>query len=140
MQVRLERKNDQYLFEGIGSKGFPIAIDNTSEPDAAGASPMELLLMSVGACSAIDVVHILQKQRQQIDGYAMEVSGERYQKEGAKPFKSVAVKIILTGEIDPAKALRAADLSFGKYCSVSLTFEPCVEVSYKVELNGTLLN
>ena len=116
-----------------------IPIDNTSEANATGASPMELLLMGIGACSAIDVVAILKKQRQRIEDYSMEVNGTRHEVEGAKPFKAVEVIIKLKGDIDPAKALRAADLSFTKYCSVSLTFEPQVPVTYSVMVNGQLI-
>ena len=137
MQVTLARKNDDYLFHGIGKAGIAIPIDNTSEEGPQGASPMELPLMGVGACSAIDVVSILKKQRQQIDDYTMEVNGTRHEVEGAKPFKAVEVVIKLEGQIDPAKALRAAELSFTKYCSVSLTFEPQVPVGYRIELNGS---
>lgn len=139
MQVRLQRKNDEYLFHGTGKTGVAIPIDNTSEANATGASPMELLLMGIGACSAIDVVAILKKQRQRIEDYSMEVNGTRHEVEGAKPFKAVEVIIKLEGAIDPAKALRAADLSFTKYCSVSLTFEPQVPVTYSVMVNGQLI-
>lgn len=137
MQVKLERKNNDYLFHGIGNTGVSIPIDNSSDGTPQGASPMELILMGVGACSAIDVVSILKKQRQQVDSYSMEVNGTRHEVEGAKPFKAIEVVIQLRGEIDPKKALRAADLSFTKYCSVSLTLEPQVPVSYRVELNGS---
>lgn len=137
MQVTLKRENEDYLFNAQSSSGVTIPIDNTSEDNPQGASPMELLLMGVGACSAIDVVAILKKQRQRIDAYSMRVNGERHQLEGAKPFKSVEVEIFLEGDIDPKKAIRAAALSFEKYCSVSLTLEPCVPVSYRIVLNGS---
>ena len=67
----------------------------------------------------------------------MQVNGERHEVEGAKPFKSIEVVIQLEGDIDPKKALRAAELSFTKYCSASLTLVPQVAVNYKVELNGS---
>lgn len=137
MKVTLARKNNDYLFHGTGKTGIEIPIDNTSEPNAQGASPMELLLMGVGACSAIDVVFILKKQRQEITSYTMEVEGERTQVAQAKPFKAAKITLFLEGDIQPEKALRAAALSFEKYCSVSLTLEPCVTVSYQVVLNGT---
>lgn len=139
MQVNLKRVNDSFLFEGKSKTGATVSVDNSSEPDAAGASPMELLLMGVGGCSAIDIVYILKKQRQTIDDYAMQVTGERYEKEQAKPFKSIHVKVILSGTIQPEKAKRAAQLSFEKYCSVSLTMEPNVAVSYSIVLNGEVL-
>ena len=62
MKITLDRINDDYLFEAKGKAGVPVYIDNTSKEGAKGASPMELLLMGVGACSAIDVIAILKKQ------------------------------------------------------------------------------
>ncbi len=135
--VTLERKNDSFLFEGTGKTGIKIPIDNTSEPDAKGVSPMELLLMGIGACSAIDIVSILKKQRQEITSYTMEVTGERVEVKQARPFKSAQVTCFLEGKVDPDKALRAAALSFEKYCSVSMTMEPCVTITYRVVVNGT---
>jgi len=136
MKVTLDRINDDYLFEGKGKAGVPVFIDNTSGDVVKGASPMELLLMGVGGCSAIDVISILKKQKQPIDSFHIEVEGQRKEVRQAKPFEAVHVKIYLEGDIAPAKAKRAGQLSFEKYCSVSLTLEPCVSVSYEIVLNG----
>lgn len=135
MKIEMQRVNDDYLFEARGKCGVPVLIDNTSGKNAKGASPMELLLMGVGGCSAIDVIHILKKQRQQITLYEIEVTGDREKVREAKPFKTINVHIILEGKIDPEKAIRAAQLSFEKYCSVSITLENCVIVNYEITLN-----
>lgn len=140
MKVTLNRINDNYLFEGKGSSGVPVFIDNKSDEPSKGATPMELLLMGVGGCSAIDVVSILKKQRQEITSYKMEVEGRRKEVREAKPFEAIHVTIYLEGKIDEAKALRAAQLSFEKYCSVSITLEASVEVTYSIVLNGKHLN
>ena len=132
MKVTLERKNDAYWFQGTGKNPVPVNIDNGEN----GASPMELLLMSVGGCSAVDIVSILTKQKQEITNYSMEVTGERKEVAQAKPFQSMHVTIYLEGKIVPAKAKKAADLSFQKYCSVSLTLEPQVPITYDVHVNG----
>lgn len=136
MKVTLERKNDTYLFEAKGDSGVPVYIDSKTDEPSKGASPMELLLMGVGGCSAIDVVSILKKQRQEITSYKMEVEGQREEVREAKPFKAIHVKLYLEGEIDEAKAIRAAQLSFEKYCSVSITMEASVKVTYSIVLNG----
>ena len=132
MKVTLQRKNDAYWFQGTGKNPVPIDIDNGTN----GASPMELLLMGVGGCSAVDIVSILTKQRQKITNYDMEVLGERTEMRQAKPFTSIHVTINLEGTIDTLKAKKAADLSFQKYCSVSLTLEPQVPITYTVIVNG----
>jgi putative redox protein len=97
---------------------------------------MESVLMAVAGCSGIDVVSILKKQRQEITGFKAEVEGERVLVEEAKPFKAIMVKFFLEGNIDPGKAQKAAQLSFEKYCSVSKTLEPNVEIGYEVFVNG----
>ena len=136
MKVTLDRINSDYLFEAKSNSGSSIFIDNSSVDEAKGASPMELLLMGVGGCSAIDVISILKKQRQDIKSYRMEVTGGREVVREAKPFNSMHVAIHLEGDIDEAKAIRAAELSFDKYCSVSITLEQGVEIDYSIFLNG----
>lgn len=136
MKITLNRINDDYLFECTNAAGNKITLDNTSQPDAEGVSPMETVLMAVAACSGIDMVSILKKQRQIIQNFSAEVEGERVQVDEAKPFKTITVKFFLKGEIDSKKALKAAELSFEKYCSVSKTLEPNVTVNFEVHVNG----
>ncbi|WP_294245979.1 OsmC family protein [uncultured Chryseobacterium sp.] len=136
MKITLNRINDDFLFECTNAQGNSIMLDNTSRPGATGVSPMESVMMAVAGCSGIDVVSILKKQRQEITGFKAEVEGERIPVEDAKPFKSITVKFMLEGNIDPKKAYKAAQLSFEKYCSVSKTLEPNVEIRYEVSVNG----
>lgn len=138
MKIQLKRINEDYLFECSNEAGNKILLDNTSQPGAKGVSPMESVLMAVAGCSGIDVVSILKKQRQNITAFAAEVEGDRVSIEDAKPFKSIKVKFMIEGAVDASKALRAAQLSFDKYCSVSKTLEPNVEVGYEVFVNGKL--
>ncbi|SRX54600.1 OsmC family protein [Aequorivita sp. CIP111184] len=140
MKVTLDRKNEKFLFEAKGSSGVPVFIDNKSDEASKGASPMELLLMGVGGCSAIDIILILQKQRQEITSYKMEVEGQRKEVRDSKPFEAIHVTLYLEGKIDEAKAIRAAQLSFEKYCSVSITLEGSVKISYSIVLNGKSLD
>lgn len=136
MKVTLKRLDDNYLFEGTNASGAKILLDNTSEPGSKGVSPMESVLMAVAACSGIDIVSILKKQRQIITSFSADIEGERIAVDEAKPFKTIRVHFMLEGEVDLNKAKRAAELSFGKYCSVSKTFEPNVEVQYFISVNG----
>lgn len=136
MKITLNRINDDFLFECSNSQGNSILLDNTSQPNAKGVSPMESVLMAVAGCSGIDVVSILKKQRQEITDFKAEVEGERIQVDDAKPFKTIFVRFLLEGKIDAQKAQKAAQLSFEKYCSVSKTLEPNVEVKYEVFVNG----
>lgn len=140
MKITLNRINDDFLFECTNAQGNSILLDNTTQPGAKGVSPMESVLMAVAGCSGIDVVSILKKQRQEITDFKAEVEGERIPVDDAKPFKSIKVKFLLEGTIDPKKAQKAAQLSFEKYCSVSKTLEPTVEIGYEVWVNGDIVH
>jgi putative redox protein len=138
MKVTLERVNDNFHFQLKNERGFVVDVDNKAEfgGDDLGASPMELLLMGVAGCSAIDIITILKKQRQEITSFKAEVEGIRVPIGDAKPFKEITVVFFLEGKIDADKALRAAALSFDKYCSVSKTLEPTASIHFKVVLNN----
>jgi putative redox protein len=132
MQLNLTRLNNNFHLEATTEKGLKIQMDSG---DNLAASPMELLLASVAGCSSIDVISILQKQRQTITKFEVEITGDRVAVDEAKPFKAIQIIFKLEGQIDPAKALRAAELSFAKYCSVSKTIAN-VAVEFKVKVNG----
>ena len=136
MKINLNRINDDYLFECTNEQGNSILLDNTTQEGAKGVSPMQAVLMAVAGCSGIDVVSILKKQRQNITNFRAEVEGDRVAVDDAKPFKKIVVKFFIDGEVAPQKGLKAAQLSFEKYCSVSKTLEPNVEIAYEVFVNG----
>jgi len=126
MKITLNRVNDNFHFELKNERGHIVNVDSRPEfgGDNKGPSPMELVLMGVAGCSAIDMISILKKQ------------GERVQVGEAKPFKDITVVFFLEGPINEEKAARAAQLSFEKYCSVSKTLEPTATIHYKVVLNN----
>ena len=138
MKITLDRLDNDFLFEATNERGDTIRMDNGSRADGNvnGAGPMEVLLMGVAGCSAIDIIHILKKQKQEITSYHVEADGQREKVGGANPFKKIHVKVYLEGDISGDKALRAAALSFEKYCSVSLSLDKSIELTYSVVLNG----
>jgi putative redox protein len=141
MKITLNRVNDNFHFELKNERGHIVNVDSRPEfgGDDKGPSPMELVLMAVASCSAIDMISILKKQRQEITSFKAEVEGERVQVGEAKPFKDIHVVFSLEGDIKEDKAAKAAQLSFEKYCSVSKTLEPTATIHYKVVLNGVPL-
>jgi len=136
MKVTIERINDDFLMEAKGSSGVPVLMDNNTIENVQGTSPMELLMMGVGGCSAIDIINILKKQRQLIKSYSVEIEGETQEVLEAKPFKAMTLKIYLEGDIPADKVIKAAALSFDKYCSVSITMKKTVAIKYQLFLNG----
>jgi putative redox protein len=117
--------------------GYQIAIDNKSVDNPKGASPMELLLMGVAGCSSIDIISILNKQKVVFDSLNIEVNGDRIDKPAPSLFTKVHATVHVTGDVKPEKIYRAAELSFTKYCSVSLTLAATAAVSFSVIVNNT---
>lgn len=136
MKITLNRLNDRYHFETKNERGHAVHLDNTSEENAQGGSPMELLLMGIAGCSGIDMVSILKKQHIELTDFRMEVEGSR--EEGAIPkvFTGIHLDVYMEGDIPAKKAQRAAELSFEKYCSVSKMLEKTAAISYTVFVNG----
>lgn len=115
-------------------------MDNKSEPNPQGASPMELLLMGIAGCSGIDIVLILRKQHIELEDFQMEVEGFRQQVAAANVFTGINLKVFLTGDLSPEKAKRAVALSLEKYCSVAKMLEKTANITYVISLNGEILN
>ena len=138
MKVFLERVNSDFLFEVENKNGQKVLLDNSSKASGKveGVSPMELLLMGVAGCSAIDIVSILGKQKINPLSLKMEVNGLRKLEEIPALFYQIDIIIYLEGDIDKEKALRAAKLSYDKYCSVSKMLEKTAKINHEVILNG----
>src|SRR5204862_8321580 len=85
----------------------------------SGFRPMQMLLAAVGGCSAIDVILILKKQKQEIESFEVEVEGEREKIEEYSLFREIVLHFKMKGKIEKEKAERAVQLSVDKYCSVS---------------------
>ena len=121
------------LFLGITPSGHALALDTDSQRSTA-PSPVELLLVALGSCTATDVAGILSKKRQQVTSYVIEVTGKR-RDEYPRSFTSMRVHHILTGKSISAKAVaHAIELSETKYCSVAATLRPTVEIQSTFEI------
>ncbi|MCH5686733.1 OsmC family protein [Niabella sp. W65] len=87
-----------------------------------GARPMQLLLNALAACSSIDVISILKKQRQEVADYEVTVNGEREPNVESHPWmENIEMIFEITGNVDEDKAKRAVEISISKYCSVAIT-------------------
>ena len=109
------RWRESLVFEG-GSAGQPlITIDGNTK---VATSPVELLLLAAGTCTASDVVLILQKQRVALRAFAVSVEGVRRDTEPRR-YTAIHFRFTVTGDgADETKLRRAVDLSLQKYCSV----------------------
>ena len=121
------------LFVGISPSGHAQALD-TNHERASAATPVELLLIALGSCTAVDVISILKKKREQVTGYHVEVRGQR-RSEHPRHFTRMEVKHIVRGRKISERALsQAIELSETKYCSVAATLRPTVEIISSYEI------
>ena len=108
-----------------------------STGEGPGVSPMQMLLLGVGGCTAIDMVDILSKQRQPLEDLEIEISAERGE-EYPKPYTNMHLHYIFYGaDLDPHKVERAIDLSIEKYCGAHATLAGSVNITHDHEIRAS---
>ena len=136
MKIHLKRKDTPFHFAISTEEGHTIYTD--ASPDiggtAQGMRPMELFLASLSACSSIDIVHLLQKQRQELIDIEVEVKGDRRKDEIPAIFTDIYIHFKLYGPIKEDKAAFAVERSIQKYCSVSKMVDQVVRIHPTFEI------
>ena len=122
-RIEINRVNDSFALEATDANGHSLRMDAAEAIGGhnSGIRPMQVLLMGLGGCGGVDILSILQKQRQQINAFKMVIDGER--EEGKEPslWKHIHIHFQFTGKVDADKAQKACALSLDKYCSVAAT-------------------
>ena len=119
------------VFEGGEAGGPRTTIDGDN---ATGPGPMLTLLLAAAACTASDVVVILEKMRVTLRDFRIEASGQRRQEEPRR-YTAMHLEYHLEGDgLDEAKAQRAIELSITKYCSVMHSLAPDIRVTHGLTL------
>lgn len=123
VEINLHRKQGDFGMEATDANGHVVRLDTSEETGGVnfGVRPMQVLLMGLGGCSAIDIVMILKKQRQTVDDFSIKITGEREPGKEPSLWQTVKITFFLKGTIDKEKAERACQLSIDKYCSVAAT-------------------
>ncbi len=121
------------FFIGTSPSGHAIAIDTKGDRKLA-PTPVEMLLMSVAACSAADVVSILQKKRQDVVSYEVEITGHRVDDHPRKFDKFLVHHVVRGRSVSDKAVADAVQLSDEKYCSVAATVKPTAEVTTSFEI------
>jgi len=135
MKARIQWLQDR-AFTGVSGSGHAVVMGSTTGPEGRtiGPSPMEMVLMGVGGCTAFDVVHILEKARQLVEGCVVELESERAATD-PKVFTRVLMRFVVTGRgLDAAKVERAVKLSAETYCSASAMIEKTAEITHEIEV------
>lgn len=123
------------LFIGTSESGHTIVLD--ANAGAIAPSPLESVLISLGGCSSVDVVSILEKSRQKITGCTVEISATRVDTV-PKLFSDIHLLFVIEGSnISEKHVERAVSLSADKYCSVALMLNKTVNITHTFEIKNT---
>ncbi len=138
MNITLERQNNAVHFRAKNPQGNAIDIDGGPAVGGKdlGFRPMETVLAGLASCSAMDLVHIITKQRMDLKDLKIDVSAERA--EGIpSPFTKIHMHYRFWGRLDEEKCRRALELAVEKYCSVAVMLEKSAEITYDMTIENT---
>ena len=135
MDVILNWKG-RMLFEGVGGSGFVQKLDTDASVggDDSGARPMEFIALGLAGCTAMDVISILQKKKQPVSDFKVQLHAERAD-EHPKVFTEAIIEYLVTGsDVDEAALLRAIELSAEKYCPAQAMLSKAfpIRMTYKI--------
>ena len=105
-------------FKGVANSNIEVPLDASIEHGGGGAGvvPMEMILMGLGGCTAMDVISILSKKRQEVTSFEILLHGDRAT-EHPKVFTDITIEYVVKGKgLDPEAVARAVELSENKYC------------------------
>jgi putative redox protein len=117
-------------FDGTTESGHTVRIEGGEHE--TGPSPMELVLVALGGCSAVNVVDFLRKMRQEFTSLEVEVSGERAESP-PKVYTKIHASYRIAGDVDSARVERAIELTEQKYCSVFTMLEKTAKMTHTIE-------
>ena len=135
--INLKRIDDDYQFVTTDETGQTITMDIPVDQGGHGngVRPMQALLSALGGCSGVDVVMILNKQKETLDHYEMVISGERAVGKEPALWETVHIVFKLKGSMTKEKAEKACALSIDKYCSVAATLRAAgAVITWEVEI------
>jgi len=132
MQTASVKWIGEQRFVATSPSGHAITLDSDREANK-GPGPMELLLMALGACTATDVVTILEKKRQKLESLEVICSGERAM-QPPTVWTKLEILYRLRGQLDDAAVKRAIQLSEDKYCSVAAMLKKTATLAWRYEI------
>jgi putative redox protein len=135
MEAKVFWKN-QLSLTTTGSNGLTIPL--TANPavggDKEGIEPMELVAIGLAGCTALDVISILQKKRQDVTAFEVQVHAERAT-EFPKVFTNIVIEYIVTGNnVESAAVERSIELSETKYCPVQAMLRDSCNIEHKYSI------
>jgi len=125
-------------FEATADSGFRMDLDASPDVggDDAGFRPMELMALSLAGCTAMDVISILQKKRQNVTAFDVDVQAERAE-EHPKVFTRATIIYRVDGQdVDEAAVRRAIELSAERYCPAQAMLGRIVPLTLRYEIHN----
>jgi putative redox protein len=138
MHITLKRTPDAQNTIATDEAGNPVVmyLPDTAGGAGTGIRPMQMLIMGLAGCSAIDVLMILKKQRQQVTDFRIDIDAEREANKEPALWQTAHLVFTIWGTVDAAKADHAVRLSMDKYCSVSETLRQAgADIQWEVRIN-----
>jgi putative redox protein len=139
MEARVIWKN-KLSFTSTGSNGMtiPLTADAGVGGDSVGIEPMELVAIGLAGCTALDVISILQKKRQDVTAFEVQVHAQRAV-EFPKVFTNIIIEYIVTGrQVEPVAVERSIELSATKYCPVQAMLNDSCNIEHKYSIKDAL--
>jgi len=129
IQAKLEWKEKMQF---VGQAGDSPSVFIDTNDGKTGPTPMEMVLMGVAGCTAIDVIHIMKRRRAEVTGFQVNITGERAE-DHPKRYTRILIEYVLDGKGLTSKDVeRAIKLSTTKYCSATASMNAQVETSYRI--------
>jgi putative redox protein len=132
MQTASVKWIDEQKFVATSPSGHALALDSDRASNTA-PGPMEMVLMALGACTATDIVIILEKKRQKLDALEVLCSGERAP-DPPTVWVKLEVLFRLRGSVDQGAVEHAIELTKEKYCSVAAMLQKTAKMSWRYEI------
>jgi len=121
-------------FVGTDGSKHSVVMSSQDEENGVGMSPSQLLLVSLGGCTAYDVVNILEKKREPITGLAIHVTAEQ-EPDPPWTYREIHIQYTVHGKGLSEKAVHdAVALSEEKYCSVASTLRGSAQITYDITI------
>lgn len=136
MKMELRRLDKAYHMQATNEEGQTVETDGSPSIGGSnkGMRPMQLMLVGLGSCSSIDIIHLLTKQRQPLDDIQISIDSQRAEGEIPSLFTAIHVHYRLYGTLEEKKVERAVTLSMEKLCSVAKILEKTAKITWSWEI------
>ena len=136
MKIVLRRTNTAYGLEATNESGETVQMDGSEAIGGheAAFKTMQMLLAALAGCSAIDVISLMNKQREPLTSLDVTVEATRQQDAVPSLFETIHVHYVFNGAVSEQKAKKAVSLSMETYCSVAKTLEKAAPISWSMEV------